>query len=941
MADPLILVVDDNPQNLFALCNILESNNYRTITVQTGKSALEYAEKDQPDLVLLDMMTPGQDGFSVCRKLKTNKNTSHIPVIFTMALSGKEEKEKAFTAGAVDYIPKPLSEMEVLARVDRVIGLEKSKQALQESEEKFRSFMESLPAAVLIHRGENWIYANQMAEKMTGYAWDELLSMKFWEIIHPRYREMAVARSAGRQKGESVPKGYEIKMITKNGEERWADLRAERIQFGKKAAILVSALDITYRKNAEALLKNAKEQAEVANQAKSEFLARMSHEIRTPMNGVIGMAGLLLDTDLTPQQRTYAETVRSCSDALMALINDILDFSRIETGKMDLEMLDFDLRASMDEICDTMALRAHQKKLEFVLVIDPQVPSFLIGDPGRLRQVLMNLMGNAVKFTAKGKVTLHIAVEHEAENDVTIRFSVTDTGIGIAEDKVQALFSAFTQVDPLFTRKYGGTGLGLTISKQLANLMGGEIGVNSREGEGSQFWFTVVFSKQPISEKTRFNLPEQKDITGQRILVVDDNPTNSHLLKVLLESWHCRPGNAVDAETALAMLKTTQAEEDPFRIALLDMHLQGGMNGEQLGKEIKKDPLLKDTLLVMMAEHGKRGDASRLEKCGFSAYLTKPVKRTVLYDCLLAVTNGKKQLFPSQDRRIITRHSIAEDRRQAIRILVAEDNVSNQEVALSILQRQGFRGEAVANGMEVIEALKSIPYDLVLMDCQMPDMDGYEATRRIRAREAKEAGIENAALEPVRIPIIAMTANALQGDQEKCLEAGMDDYISKPVTPLDLEEILEKWLTKKFEEKNSALPKINLEPEVKEELMIKEEIAPGNDALQIFDVSGLTERLMGDRNLIKGIISGFLEDMPRRYALLREALTAGDAQMVRRHAHTIKGATMNIGAFAMQEASTILESLAREENMEKAGEAFLMLEKQLERFTVEAEKFLT
>ncbi len=850
-----------------------------------------------------------------------------------------------------------------------ITELKAAEKALSDKEKKHRAIMDTCADPFVVYDNKGRVtYLNPAFTEIFGWTSAELLGERIDFVPDDALPETQKAIKAVFA-GENLT-WFESRRFTKEG--RIIDVRIGaamlRDENGTPEGIVVNLQDISAQKRIMAELESARIEAESASHAKSEFLANMSHEIRTPMNGIIGMTELVLGSDLTPEQREYLSMAKMSADSLLALINDILDFSKIEAGKLELEEIDFNLRNTLENAADTLALKAHEKGLELACHIRPDVPTALVGDPGRLRQIIVNLAGNSLKFTEQGEVVIRVEVEAESDDAVQLHFMVADTGIGIPQERLASIFESFEQVDGSTTRKYGGTGLGLSISRQLVEFMGGKIWVESpaycqfeeqratrnqqrvtrnqqpatsnqqpipqsEGGPGSIFHFTAHFEHGNLEKRGTPRL-EYRDLSGLPVLIVDDNYTNRMLLLEMLTAWGLVPTAAAEGPEALGLSEQAFTAGKPFRLVLMDMQMPE-LDGFDVARRIKVAPWGADVKIIMLSSMGKRGDSAQCKAAGVSGYLPKPVKQSDLLDAIMMTMGLAVEAEPT----VITRHTVYEAR-ERLSILLAEDNVINQTLAIRLLETRGHRVSLATNGKEAVAAFKKGNFDLILMDVQMPEMDGYEATGHIRQWEQRATSNQQRATsnqqratsneqratsnqqratsnqQPApRIPIVAMTAHAMQGDREKCLASGMDDYVSKPIKPQVLFDVIRKR-THELKEKKAA------------------QQAPGLKAAQplspeAFDLEKTMETVLGDRGLFQEIAAVFLEELPGHLASIRAGIADRDAEALNRAAHSLKGSAGNFGADQAYAAAYHLEKLGKNGELDKSADGLAKLEEAL------------
>jgi two-component system sensor histidine kinase/response regulator len=782
----------------------------------------------------------------------------------------------------------------------------RAERAVRDAEEKYRSIFENAVHGIYQTTPDgHYLSCNNALARIYGYdsaqeLRDTVTSISSQLYVDPMRREDFIKQINERG---SVSQ-FESQIYQKDGTIRWIseEARAVTEEGGTLLYFEGMVADVTDRREAQEQLRHAKLDAEAANRAKSEFLAAMSHEIRTPLNGVIGMTEMLLNSEIPPHQRRYAQIAKSSADALLVVINQILDFSKIESGKLELEQIDFDLRKLVEEVAEMLAARATAKGVELSCRIDPALSFQYRSDPARVRQVLVNLANNAVKFTDHGEVTIRVE-RSELEGNSALRFSVRDTGLGIPSDRMDRLFLPFSQIDPSTTRKYGGTGLGLAISKQIVDALGGKFEIQSEVNVGSTFSFTLP--AQPAALNVN-EATSPVDLRGIRVLVADDSAAPRDAVCEQLTAWGMRAGAAAGGAEAMRRLREAAHGGDPYRVAIIDM-LMPGTDSAVFAREVRSDVAIRGTALVLLTSLETPVEAQRARESGFSELVTKPLRQSQLLDAMMRQVAGDKLI-----EKATTAVSQSDRHASSARILLAEDNEVNQFVACELLARAGYSCDVVGDGRQAVEATLAGKYDLILMDCQMPVMDGFGAAMEIRRREAEVAR------KKIRVPIVALTANAIKGDREHCLQCGMDDYLTKPLDSRLLITTVERILHQQSEQawaNGSVTATESATPAV----------APP------IDIKSLQERCLGDPNFTLRILSMFANQAPRQVAALSASVLDADARAVSRLAHGLKGSAANLSAVAMSAQAGRLEEMGRAQTLEGAAKAMELLQVELER----------
>jgi two-component system sensor histidine kinase/response regulator len=909
-----ILLIGNDP----GIPALLPAVHFITVSETDLAGELRILEQGDMDAILMDLTTCPGSGREILAVLRRRTD---LPLI--LLTTGRESDHAALRKAAADSLDKENLDSGILERAlktavivyrqgKKIRSLSRQVERLKTYEQPFLALFNDSPVGMALLDGKGRIVrSDSTIQEMLGYSEEELTGQSLSLFIHPGasmdYLEKLQALLAGTESAFQM----ENRFLERNGKEAWWRLSVSPVADtrGKVQTAFAIAEDITQRKQAEAALTEAKEAAEEATRTKSDFLANMSHEIRTPIHTITGMTELLLGTALDAEQSEYAEQVRFSADVLISLVNDILDFSKIEAGKLHLEVIDFDLCDMVENAVDLVALEAHKKGLEVVLFIATEVPHRLRGDPVRLRQIIVNLFNNAVKFTHHGEIVINVELLEDREENCRLKFTVKDTGIGISRNKQASLFQSFSQLDSSTTRKYGGTGLGLSISKNLTELMNGEIGVESREGRGSAFWFTARLEKQ--AQANLFRDVPADFFADASALLVDDNPTARKNLKTYLGGWGCRCSEAGDGREALKMLHAAAAAGTPYQVAIIDLRMPD-MDGWQLASEINADKSINSTRLILLTPAGLSGEEAKMKLLRwFNGYLGKPVKRGQLLELLFRVISSEIDLeaieteAEAETVELLEAVDTTVDRR-LYRILVAEDHEVNRQLFNIILGKEGYSVDLAADGREALKRVQHARYDLIFMDIQMPNMNGYEATVQIRARR-------------IETPIIAVTASALPEEIKKCLQAGMNDYLTKPFKKQDLLPVLERWLSGPAG--GEAVPaRAGTGSAGKSGPPAGGGGAAGKDNAanerEVFDFPKAVETFLGNEDILRSVLTSFLDKVAGQLGQLQAALESGDLETVRMEAHSIKGGALNLGAGPLGRAAGGLEAAGREKRLQ-------------------------
>jgi two-component system sensor histidine kinase/response regulator len=892
------------------------------------EEALGFLSHIDIDVLILDC---GQAaGEELADKIRELTQAVDLPLL--ALVHDAREGSEALAAGAQDFLIKELISEDMLARAVRYSSqlyqtrkslhtLSQEIERLKTVENPFHSFFIHSPVGMALMDLEGrLVRGNTALQTMLACSVTELQHQKLAMFIHPEDSPVYIENLTELREGTVGFFETESRFYRKDGKAAWARITLSLLRDRSGRALYIFGLikDISRWKRSEVNLQKAKEFAEAMARTKSEFLANMSHEIRTPIHTITGMTELLLETELDMEQVEYAEQIRFSADVLLSLVNDILDFSKIEAGKLALEEIDFDLYEMLEKAVDLVVLEAHKKNLEVILSIAPNVPHRLRGDPARLRQIVINLFNNAVKFTQEGEVQISLEEEEGGDSLCMLKCMVRDTGIGISKENMTRLFQSFSQADTSTTRRFGGTGLGLSISKSLVEMMNGRIGVDSQEGAGSTFWFTVPLPKQEKADLFE-DLPGDF-FAGLRVLLVDDNAAARQVLRIYLENWGCRVDEAKNGEEALAKMRDSGAGgQDPYSLVLVDLRMPG-IDGWQLASEVTADPQLQRMKLILLTPEGLgSGEAKMKLLKWFQGYLSKPVKRGALlaevfrvltaeYEPELAELEPAEEGEAEQIRDVAAAPAGGKELRGA-RILVVEDHEVNQRLFKTILEKMGHRVYIAGDGLQAVEAAGQGRYDLIFMDIQMPNMNGYDATRKMR-----EMGLQ--------VPIIAVTASARQEEQSRALAAGMNHCLTKPFKKTDLVPVLNRWLPA------SALrpepPTANGEPERGQELPggVQE---PAGGKQPVFDFQKAVEAFMGREDVVRSVLSSFMETVDAQILRIPAALDGGELELVMQEAHSMKGGALNLAAGALGDAARRLEEAARSEDGEATRRAYTVV----------------